>query len=218
MTRWARAIWATAVIRFNGTVAYPLAPQGQGVQMLMDGVINCSRVHNAMAAAGVMRRALMETLCWDTNRVTFNKPLIQRTIIQKRILDIQTEWLAGCALAFEASRVFEETRADATRKPYARIVTALAKYRTAERAMWCMHKAMEMVGGNGLMETHPLARLNRDAHVLTLWEGPELMQAKLELMSKALLLQNAGRKGMACKSWRISPKPCPPPCRRMPPG
>jgi hypothetical protein len=115
-------------------------------------------------------------------------------MVQNRILDIQTEWLAGSALAFEAARGFDATQTSArtpdTRKPWARIATALAKYKTAEQAVWCTRRALELVGGNGYTEEYPVARQFRDAQVTTVWEGPEQIQA-LELM-RMLIQEKSG--------------------------
>ena len=143
--------------------------------------LGCSRAHNAMGAAGVMRRAYMESLCWAGNRETFGKKLIERPMVQKRILDIAVQWMAGSALAFEAARGFDEATKDSGKEPWMRIVTALAKFRTAEQAVWCAQKALELVGGNGYTEDYATARQFRDAMVLPVWEGPEQIQA-LELM------------------------------------
>lgn len=173
----------TGEVRLTGTLAYELGREGSGLKMMMEAV-NCSRVHNAMAAAGAMHRALMEALCWASHRAPFGKPLLEQPMVQKRILDLQTEWLSGSALAFEAARSFEGGQ-----KLWSRIVTCLAKYKTAEQAVWCARKTMELVGGNGYTEEYPVARLFRDAHVLTVWEGPEQIQA-LELMR--IVIQEKG--------------------------
>jgi len=174
---------ATGEVRLPGTIAYELGPAGSGLKMMMEA-LSCSRVHNAMAAAGVMHRALMEALCWASHRAPLGKSLLEQPMVQKRILDLQTEWLSGSALAFEAARSF-----DAGQQPWSRIATALAKYKTAEQAVWCTRKAMELVGGNGYTEEYPVARLFRDAQVLTVWEGPEQIQA-LELMR--MVMQDKG--------------------------
>ncbi len=173
----------TGEIRLSGTLAWELAPAGAGLKMMMEA-LTCSRVHNAMAAAGVMHRALMEALCWCMHRSPFGRTLVEQPMVRKRLLDLQTEWLSGSALAFEAARSF-----DAGRQPWARIATSLAKYKTAEQAVWCARKAMELVGGNGYTEEYPVARLFRDAHVLTVWEGPEQIQA-LDLMR--MMIQEDG--------------------------
>ena len=102
-------------------------------------------------------------------------------MVQKRILDIAVQWMAGSALAFEAARSFDDAAKDSRKEPWMRIVTALAKFRTAEQAVWCAQKALELVGGNGYTEDYATARQFRDAMVLPVWEGPEQIQA-LELM------------------------------------
>jgi acyl-CoA dehydrogenase len=170
----------TVEVDLQGALAYEIVPAGQGLKAMMTA-LGCSRAHNAMGAAGVMRRAYMESLCWAGNRETFGKKLIERPMVQKRILDIAVQWMAGSALAFEAARSFDEAAKDSRKEPWMRIVTALAKFRTAEQAVWCAQKALELVGGNGYTEDYATARQFRDAMVLPVWEGPEQIQA-LELM------------------------------------
>ena len=170
----------TVEVDLQGALAYEIVPAGQGLKAMMTA-LGCSRAHNAMGAAGVMRRAYMESLCWAGNRETFGKKLIERPMVQKRILDIAVQWMAGSALAFEAARSFDDAAKDSRKEPWMRIVTALAKFRTAEQAVWCAQKALELVGGNGYTEDYATARQFRDAMVLPVWEGPEQIQA-LELM------------------------------------
>ena len=62
-----------------------------------------------------------------------------------------------------------------------RLATALAKYLTAEYAIAATRAALELIGGNGYTSDYPVARLLRDAQVLTVWEGPANIQA-LELL------------------------------------
>lgn len=170
----------TVEVELDNTIAYEVAPQGQGLSAMMIA-LGCSRVHNAMAAAGVMHRAYLETMCWLENRVTFGQPLIQRPMMQKRALDIATQWMAGSALAFEACRSFDSAATDPKQAVWMRLVTALAKFKTAEQAVWCTEKALEAVGGNGYTEDYPTSRQYRDSMVLRVWEGPEQIQA-LELI------------------------------------
>ena len=170
----------TVEVDLQGALAYEIVPAGQGLKAMMTA-LGCSRAHNAMGAAGVMRRAYMESLCWAGNRETFGKKLIERPMVKKRILDIAVQWMAGSALAFESARAFDDAAKDSWKEPWMRIVTALAKFRTAEQAVWCAQKALELVGGNGYTEDYATARQFRDAMVLPVWEGPEQIQA-LELM------------------------------------
>lgn len=170
----------TVEVDLQGALAYEIVPAGQGLKAMMTA-LGCSRAHNAMGSAGVMRRAYMESLCWAGNRKTFGQMLIERPMVRKRILDITVQWMAGSALAFEAARSFDKAAKDSGKEPWMRIVTALAKFRTAEQAVWCAQKALELVGGNGYTEDYATARQFRDAMVLPVWEGPEQIQA-LEVM------------------------------------
>jgi len=170
----------TGEVTLDGTLCHEIVPAGQGVKIMMEA-LGCSRVHNAMGSAGIMHRALLESLCWTSHRAPFGKRLIEQPMIQKRLVDIMTEWMAGSALAFHAAHGFDEAVHDPSQKPWVRIVTALAKFKTAEQAVWCADKALTLIGGNGYTEEYPTARQYRDAMVTKVWEGPEQIQA-LELM------------------------------------
>lgn len=169
----------TGEVTLEGTVAHEIAPAGQGLRAMMTA-LSCSRVHNAMAAAGVMYRCYLEALCWAQHRVTFGKPLIERPMIRDDILALATEHQAGSALAFEAARTFDHVYnnpQDHKAETWLRLVTALAKYRTAEQAVRSAKIALEIVGGNGYAKDHPMERVYRDAMVLPVWEGPRHIQA-----------------------------------------
>ena len=49
----------------------------------------------------------------------------------------------------------------------------LAKLRAARLGITSASDAIEIHGGNGYIETWPVARILRDAQVNTLWEGPD---------------------------------------------
>lgn len=169
---------ATGEIQLNGALAYELAPPPHGMKTMME-VLSCSRVHNALASAGVMRRAIMETLSWAHHRQPFGVPLIKQAPTKKRIINMTTEWLAGSALAFEAALSFDRGMTGSEEdRIWMRLVTALAKYRTAEQAEGVTRMAKILHGGAGYVEDYPIARVNRDAQVLSVWEGPEQVQAK----------------------------------------
>lgn len=173
---------ATGEARLDGALAYEIAAPPEGLKVMM-AALACSRAHNALAAAGVMRRALLEALQWTSSRETFGKKLSQHVLVRKRLLEIATEWITGTLLAFEAAKSFDAAWGsdDEAARIWSRLTTALAKYKTAEQAVWCVQKALGLIGGNGYTEDYPIARLYRDVMVLPVWEGPEQIQA-LELL------------------------------------
>jgi len=102
-------------------------------------------------------------------------------MVQDELLQMRVHFEAGALLAFEAAITFDEVKQNNERKTWLRLVTALAKYLTAEWAISASRAALELIGGNGYTSDYPMARILRDAQVLTVWEGPANIQA-LELL------------------------------------
>ncbi len=187
----------TGEIELFGAHAREVAPPPQGFKMMMDA-LEFSRVHNAMAAAGMQRRAFAEALAYAESRPAFGAALAAFPMMRELLLDMLVELEAGVALAFEAARSFDSAVQDAAARPWLRTATALAKYRTAEQALWSASRAIEILGGVGYTEEFVTARLLRDAQVLTVWEGPANIQA-LEL----LRLVKSGQGGFESFAQRI---------------
>lgn len=174
---------ATAEIDLEGADAYEVAPPPQGFKLMMEA-LNFSRIHNAVSGAAVQRRALLEALGYARDRQAFGHRIIHYAMVQDEILKILAPCEASLALALEAALAFDAAdakAADAPERIWTRVVTALAKYLTAEDAVAAARRALEIIGGNGYTQDYVTARLVRDAQVLTVWEGPANIQA-LELL------------------------------------
>ncbi len=171
---------ATGEIELNGAWALEIAPPPHGLKAMMEA-LEYSRIHNAVAACGAHRRAVLEAICWATHREAFGGRLGEFPMVRDILLDMLADLEAGMALAFEAAAAFDMALADDSNRPWLRLTTALAKYLTAEYVNQATTHAVETVGGNGYTEEWPTARLMRDALVLSVWEGPANIQA-LELI------------------------------------
>ena len=170
----------TGEIDLLGAEAVEIAPPPEGFKLMMEA-LEYSRVHNAVGSAGMQRRALREALAWASARRAFGHALIDYPMVQDELLRMRVQFEAGALLAFEAAIAFDETQQSAERRTWVRLTTALAKYLTAEYAITAARAALELIGGNGYTSDYPVARLLRDAQVLTVWEGPANIQA-LELL------------------------------------
>jgi alkylation response protein AidB-like acyl-CoA dehydrogenase len=170
----------TGEIDLLGAEAVEVAAPPEGFRLMMEA-LEYSRVHNAVGSAGVQRRALREALAWAKSRQAFGHVLVDYPMVQDDLLRMRVQFEAGALLAFEAAIAFDETQHDPDRRTWLRLVTALAKYLTAEYAITAARAALELIGGNGYTSDYPVARLLRDAQVLTVWEGPANIQA-LELL------------------------------------
>ena len=170
----------TGEIDLLGAEAVEIAPPPQGFKLMMEA-LEYSRVHNAVGSAGMQRRALREALAWTMSRRAFGHILAEYPMVQDELLRMRVEFEVGALLAFEAAIAFDETQQYPARRTWLRLATALAKYLTAEYAIQASRAALELIGGNGYTSDYPVARLLRDAQVLTIWEGPANIQA-LELL------------------------------------
>src|SRR5690606_23007954 len=173
---------ATGEIELLRAQAELVAPPPQGFHRMMEA-LQFSRIDNAFGSAGLMRRAFLEAAVYAQQRWAFGSRLRDYPMVQETRLDMLTEWEAGLALALEAAAAWEAwlARDDQESRAWQRLVTALAKYRTAEDAVRNASRAIEVLGGNGYVEEFPTARLLRDAQVTPVWEGPANIQA-LELL------------------------------------
>ncbi len=170
----------TGEIDLLGAEAVEIAPPPDGFKLMMEA-LEYSRVHNAVGSAGIQRRALREALAWARTRHAFGHVLSDYPMVQDELLRMRVQFEAGALLAFEAAIAFDETQQNSERRTWLRLATALAKYLTAEYAIAAARAALELIGGNGYTSDYPVARLLRDAQVLTVWEGPANIQA-LELL------------------------------------
>jgi acyl-CoA dehydrogenase len=157
---------ASGEVLLEGAEAYLIGGPGTGFKMMMEA-INLSRVYNIVGSAGVCRRAVLESVIYTSRRIAFGKPLIEQPLMRLKLLQMIVEWRAATALAFRTAHAFESG------DPFHRLLIPAAKARTADQAVRLARAGLECHGGNGYIEEYPMARLLRDAQVLTVWEGPE---------------------------------------------
>jgi acyl-CoA dehydrogenase len=175
----------TAEIDLIDSWAVEVAPPPEGFKLMM-AALGFSRIHNAMGAAGLQRRAFVEAYGYAAGRRAFGNAILHYPMIQEQLAEMLARLEAGLALAVEAARAFDAAdqagaAEDDEHRLWLRLATALAKYQTAEEANRACRSAIEIIGGNGYTYDHMTPRLLRDAQVMTVWEGPANIQA-LELL------------------------------------
>lgn len=169
---------ATGEIELDGALAEQVTPPPEGFAHMLEA-ISLSRVANAVAAAGVQRRALLEASLYARDRTAFGQPIDHYPMVRETLATLAADLEASLCLAFESAAAFDavHTAGRAEENAWLRLVTALAKYRTGELCVAAAHQAIEVLGGNGYVEDYVTARLLREAQVLPVWEGPPNIQA-----------------------------------------
>ena len=167
---------ATGETVLDGAWAVEVAPPPHGLKAMLEA-LEYSRVHNAFSAAGLHRRALLESLAWASHRRVGGTLLRSTPMMRDALLDLAATQEASAVLAFEAAMAFEAPGEEPAVEGWRRAAVALAKYWTAAEVTAAAAQAVEIVGGNGYTEEWPTARLYRDALVTAVWEGPANVQA-----------------------------------------
>jgi alkylation response protein AidB-like acyl-CoA dehydrogenase len=144
---------------------------GQGLSRMMQ-MTNGSRIGVAMMGLGCARRALTESLCYAAARTAFGKPLIDQPLMRRKLAEMIVDVEAAQALVFDGHGVPNRLQeGSAVRR--LRLAPAVIKLRAARLGITAASDAVEIHGGNGYVETWPVARILRDAQNNTIWEGAD---------------------------------------------
>src|SRR5205823_13098479 len=162
---------ATGEVTYAGAVAYVVGDVGRGLAQMME-MVNGSRLSNAMRAAGIMRRSLLEAVFHARGRAAFGSALFDKPLMRWTLLEMLLDAEAAASVVLNAAVMFDAWdagAADAGR--LLRIVTPVAKGWITARARAVAGEAMNVRGGNGYIEEWVNARLLRDAYLGAIWEG-----------------------------------------------
>ncbi|PBB06615.1 acyl-CoA dehydrogenase family protein [Salimicrobium humidisoli] len=173
----------SAEVEFTGTKAYLVGEADRGFYYMMEA-LNLSRICNAVASLGIMRRSYTEALLYAKGRNAFGRRLADFPMIQQTLSELGMKLEKETAAVFEMVQLYEKvTNGTASFEEEAlnRLLIAIMKKETAEKSIEFAHEAIEMHGGNGYIEDFVTPRLLRDAQVLTVWEGTANILA-LELL------------------------------------
>ena len=144
---------------------------GRSVSRLM-AMTNLARLGVAMMGLGCARRALVESLCYARSRNSWKKRLIDHPLMRRKLVEMIVDVEAVQAIIFDGYGHPNRQRQSAGPQRL-RIAPALIKLKAARLGITMASDAIEVHGGNGYVETWPVARILRDAQINTLWEGPD---------------------------------------------
>ncbi len=162
---------ASGEIQLNGALAWLVGEQGRGFVQMAD-MVNNSRLSNGVRAAGLMRRAVGEALFIAQHREAFGKKLADLPLMQRQLMKLLLPAEAARTMMFQTAEALRRADAgDAGAYPLVRILTPLIKFRACRDARKVAGDAMEVRGGCGYIEEWGDARLVRDAHLGSIWEG-----------------------------------------------
>jgi acyl-CoA dehydrogenase len=145
------------------------AADGKGLGRMME-LTNAARLGIALFALGNARRALVESLCYARQRRAFGDTLLDKPLMRRKLAEMIVDVEAAQALVFDGTGFANHRQPRAVRQ---RIAVPITKLKVCRLGITMASDAIEIHGGNGYIETWPVARLLRDAQVNTIWEGPD---------------------------------------------
>jgi len=173
----------TGEVELDDTPALLVGDAENGFKQMAE-MLNLERLSNAAAACGIVGRCLLESKIHTANREAFGQPIADFPLMQADLVDMAVDYEAATAFTFDAGRLLSERQAairngdgdsESTSRAYRlmRLLTPIAKLRTARMAIDTASYAMEVQGGNGYVNDFVTNRMLRDAQVLPIWEGTE---------------------------------------------
>ncbi len=142
---------------------------GKGLGRMME-LTNAARLGIALFALGNARRALVESLCYTRQRRAFGDRLIDKPLMRRKLAEMIVDVEAAQALVFDSVGFANHQQPTTVRQ---RIAVPVTKLKVCRMGIAMASDAIEIHGGNGYIETWPVAKLLRDAQVNTIWEGPD---------------------------------------------
>src|SRR6478672_9386758 len=162
---------ASGEIKLEGAIAYAVGKLDRGFVQMAE-MVNSSRLSNGVKSTALMRRAHHDAMTVAQNRVVFGQRIIDLPLARRQLMKIMLATEQALSMSFLTADALD--RAEAGSQDAAallRILTPTLKFRATRDARKVCGDALEMRGGIGYIEEFATARLLRDAHLGSIWEG-----------------------------------------------
>lgn len=142
--------------------------EGQGFRIAM-AALDGGRLGIAACAVGVAQAALEHAVAYAKERRQFDRPIADFQGVSFLLADMATQVEAARSLYLAAARLRDAGR------PFG-AQAAMAKLFATDAAMRVTTDAVQVLGGAGYVEDHPVERWFREAKVLEIVEGTNQVQ------------------------------------------
>jgi hypothetical protein len=141
---------------------------GDGFKIAMSA-LDSGRYSVAAGCVGICQGSLAHSVAYAKEREQFGRPIASFQLVQAMIADMRVQTDAARLLVYRAGHLKDAGRPSTTE-------TSIAKLYATEAAQNCAHLAIQVHGGSGYVDDHPVERYFRDVRVTTLYEGTSQIQ------------------------------------------
>ena len=145
-----------------------LGEVGQGFRVAMSS-LESGRYSVAAGCVGICQGCLDHSVAYAQQRTQFDRPIASFQLVQAMLADMRVQTDAARMLVYRAGALKDAGKPNATE-------TSIAKLYATEAAVSCANTAIQVHGGAGYVDDHPVERYFRDARVTTLYEGTSQIQ------------------------------------------
>jgi alkylation response protein AidB-like acyl-CoA dehydrogenase len=145
-----------------------LGEVGDGFKVAMSA-LDSGRYSVAAGCVGICQGCLEASVAYATERRQFGVPIAGFQLVQEMIAEIVVRTDAARLLVRRAGTLKDAGKPSTTE-------TSIAKLYATESAVDCANLAIQVHGGSGYVDDHPVERYLRDARVTTLYEGTSQIQ------------------------------------------
>lgn len=141
---------------------------GEGFKVAMSA-LDSGRYSVAAGCVGICQGCVEESVKYAKEREQFGRPIASFQLVQAMIADMVLKTDASRMLVWRAGFLKDKGRPNT-------LETSIAKLHATEASLECANLAIQVHGGAGYVDDHPVERYFRDARVTTLYEGTSQIQ------------------------------------------
>ena len=141
---------------------------GDGFKVAMTS-LDSGRYSVAAGCVGICQGCVEHSVAYSKEREQFGRPIASFQLVQAMIADMFLQTDAARMLVWRAGYLKDSGKPNTTE-------TSIAKLYATEAAVECANTAIQVHGGSGYVDDHPVERYFRDVRVTTLYEGTSQIQ------------------------------------------
>jgi alkylation response protein AidB-like acyl-CoA dehydrogenase len=141
---------------------------GDGFKVAMSA-LDSGRYSVASGCVGICQGSLDASVQYAKERTQFGRPIAAFQLVQEMLADMALRTEAARMLVYRAGYLKDTGQPNTTETSYAKLFAT-------ESAVHCANTAIQVHGGSGYVDDHPVERYFRDVRVTTLYEGTSQIQ------------------------------------------
>jgi alkylation response protein AidB-like acyl-CoA dehydrogenase len=141
---------------------------GDGFKVAMSA-LDSGRYSVAAGCVGICQGCVDESVAYAKEREQFSRPIASFQLVQAMLADMKVKADAARMLVLRAGWLKDNGMPNT-------LETSVAKLYATEAAVECANTAIQVHGGAGYVDDHPVERWFRDVRVTTLYEGTSQIQ------------------------------------------